>query len=101
MIKTFAKQLWSTVLSTLLVITGAPFEAGAQQPAPSGTPGYPVNLRHCRPISCSSWWPPSHSIPTRLVAQVLGAATFPDQVTAADNFLQQNAGLRDSSSCSL
>ena len=32
--------------------------------------------------------------PDALVAQVLGAATFPDQVSAADNFLHQNPSLQ-------
>ena len=31
--------------------------------------------------------------PDALVAQILGAATFPDQVAVADNWLQQNNGL--------
>jgi hypothetical protein len=35
--------------------------------------------------------------PDALVAQVLGAATFPDQVLAANNFLQQNPTLNGSS----
>jgi len=40
MIRAFAKQLLSTALSFLLVITAMPFEAGGQQPAPAGSPGY-------------------------------------------------------------
>ena len=32
--------------------------------------------------------------PDNLLAQVLAASTFPDQVTAAWNYLQQNQGLK-------
>jgi hypothetical protein len=31
--------------------------------------------------------------PDQLVAQILGAATFPDQIAVADNWLQQNKSL--------
>ena len=94
MIKTFAKQLWSTALSTLLVITGVPFEAGGQQTAPSGPPG---NSSQAAPLSgdqLQQLVAPIALYPDALVAQVLGAATFPDQVTAADNFLHQNPSLQ-------
>ena len=94
MIKTFAKQLWSTALSTLLVITGVPFEAGGQQTAPSGPPG---NSSQAAPLSgdqLQQLVAPIALYPDALVAQVLGAATFPDQVTVADNFLHQNPSLQ-------
>lgn len=38
MIRTFAKQLVSTVLYFLLVIATTPLETRAQQPAPAGSP---------------------------------------------------------------
>jgi len=33
--------------------------------------------------------------PDQLIAQILGAATYPDQVTAASNWLNSNSGLKD------
>jgi len=32
--------------------------------------------------------------PDQLIAQILGAATYPDQVSAADNWIQSNGGLK-------
>ena len=85
MIRTFTKQLWSTALSTLLVITTVPFEAGAQQVPSQGAPLAASELQQLvAPIAL---------YPDALVAQVLGAATFPDQVAAANTFLQQNPTL--------
>ena len=33
--------------------------------------------------------------PDQLIAQILGAATYPDQVTAASNWVNSNGGLKD------
>jgi hypothetical protein len=44
--------------------------------------------------SCNNCWLPSRFTRTPLVAQVLGAATFPDQIAAADGWLQQNSNLK-------
>ena len=46
MTRTLAKQLLSMTLSFLLVIAGMPFEAGAQQSAPTGANGYSGKVRH-------------------------------------------------------
>src|ERR1700738_4249889 len=90
MIRIFAKQLLSTALSFLLVITAVPFEAVGQQSAPEGAPGYsgrgvPLNAEELQQLVA-----PIALYPDALVAQVLGAATFPDQVASASVWLHQN-----------
>lgn len=93
MIQPFPRQLLSIALSLLLVFTALSFEAGAQQTAPSGPPGSgqaaPLSANELQQLVA-----PIALYPDALVAQVLGAATFPDQVTAADNFLHQNPSLQ-------
>lgn len=93
MISTFMKQLLSTALSFLLVITAVPFEAAGQQPAPTGSTGYsgegaPLSANELQQLVA-----PIALYPDALVAQILGAATFPDQVAAASSWLQQNKNL--------
>jgi hypothetical protein len=85
MIRTFTRQFLSTTLSSLLVIAAIPFEARAQEPAQEGAPLSATELQQLvAPIAL---------YPDALVAQILGAATFPDQVDAADGWLQQNKNL--------
>ena len=86
MIRTFARQLLSTTLS-LLLVTAMPFEAGAQEPAPSGYSGQGVPLTAEELQQLTG---PIALYPDSLVAQILGAATFPDQIEAADNFVHQS-----------
>jgi Protein of unknown function (DUF3300) len=85
MIRTFVKQFLSTALSILLLIGTAPLEAGAQ----SGQSGYsgqgvPLTADEIQPLVA-----PIALYPDALVAQVLAAATFPDQIAAAANWLKQ------------
>lgn len=98
MIGTYAKQLLSLALCFLLVLVTAPFEAGAQapeaqQPAPSGYSGQgtPLTAEDLQQLVA-----PIALYPDSLVAQILGAATFPDQVDAAATWLQQNKSLTGS-----
>ena len=49
--------------------------------------------RPSRPISCRALVAPIALYPDALVAQILGAATFPDQVAAANTWLTQNKSL--------
>ena len=87
MIGTFVKQLLATVLSFLLVVASTPLEVGAQQTGYSGQ-GAPLTAEELQGLVA-----PIALYPDSLVAQVLGAASFPDQVTAATNWLQQNSYL--------
>ncbi len=89
MIRTFGKQLGSTALSFLLAVTATPFEARAQQPEPSGA-GQPAPLSADELQHLAA---PIALYPDALVAQILGAATFPDQVVSANDWLQQNKDL--------
>lgn len=89
----FTKRVLSTALSLLLVSSPASFEAAGQQPAPAAQPGYsgqgaPLSANELQQLVA-----PIALYPDALVAQVLGAATFPDQVAAADNYLHQNQHL--------
>jgi hypothetical protein len=93
MIRVFTKQLLSGALSFLLVTTAAPFEAAAQQPeqpAQTGSagPGAPISADELQQLAA-----PIALYPDALVAQILGAATFPDQIAAAASWLQQNKSL--------
>ena len=88
MIRTLAKQLLCTTLSLLLVVTAVPFEAGAQQSAPASGysgQGVPLTAEELQQLTG-----PIALYPDSLVAQILGAATFPDQIEAADNFVHQS-----------
>src|SRR5271154_243811 len=85
---TFAKQLLSTALSFLLIIATTPFEAGAQESAPpagySGQ-GVPLTAEELQQLTG-----PIALYPDALVAQILAGATFPDQISFADNWVHQN-----------
>jgi hypothetical protein len=90
MIRTFTKQFLSATLSFLLILTTAPFEARAQteSTAYSGQ-GAPLSADELQQLAA-----PIALYPDSLVAQILGASTFPDQVTAAAGWLQQNSSLK-------
>src|SRR5271154_6772287 len=93
MIRAFTKQLLSTALSFLLVITAVPFDAEGQQPVPAEPAGYsgqgvPLSADELQQLVA-----PIALYPDALVAQILGAATFPDQVDDANGWLQQNKNL--------
>jgi Protein of unknown function (DUF3300) len=90
---TFTKQFLSTALSFLLITATAPFEAGAQQSAATGSSGYagqgaPLSAEELQELVA-----PIALYPDALVAQILGATTFPDQVAYAASWLQQNQKL--------
>jgi len=93
MIRTFVKQLLAAVLSVLLVIPALPREAFGQQPPPAQPTGYsgqgvPLSADQLQQLVA-----PIALYPDALVAQILGAATFPDQIAAASVWLLQNGNL--------
>src|SRR5277367_2073064 len=90
MIRTYTKQLLAAVLSLLLVFPAVPLEAAGQQPAPTGYSGQgaPLSANELEQLAA-----PIALYPDALVAQILGAATFPDQVAFANDWLQQNKNL--------
>ena len=94
MIRTFANQLLSMTLSFLLVITTVPSVVPAQEaPAPPASGGYSGQGAHLSAEELQQLVAPIALYPDALVAQVLGAATFPDQVAFAASWLQQNSRL--------
>jgi hypothetical protein len=93
MIKPFVKRFLSTALSLLLLITAGPFEALSQQPAPPGSTGYSGQGAPLSANDLQQLVAPIALYPDALIAQILGAATFPDQIAAAGGWLQQNKNL--------
>ncbi|HXW54330.1 MAG TPA: DUF3300 domain-containing protein [Candidatus Cybelea sp.] len=92
MLGTFTNRLLSASLSLLLAISVLPLEAAGQQ----STSGY---TEQGAPLSSSQLQQlvaPVALYPDALVAQVLGAAAFPDQVEAAAGWLKQNQNLSGS-----
>jgi hypothetical protein len=93
MIRNFAKQVFVTTLSLLLVIATTPFESVAQQSAPPESGGYSGQGAPLSPDELQQLVAPIALYPDALVAQTLAAATFPDQVAFAASWLQQNSNL--------
>ena len=92
MFKTWAKDLLCNALSILLIVV-APLEAGSQQPSREGQPEYAGQGAPLSANDLQQLVAPIALYPDALVAQVLGAATFPDQVAYANDWLQQNKNL--------
>jgi hypothetical protein len=93
MIKTFMKRLSSAALSFLLVMNAVPYEADGQQPAPAESTGYSGQGAPLSADELQQLVAPIALYPDALVAQILGAATFPDQVASASGWLQQHKNL--------
>jgi hypothetical protein len=91
MIRNLTKQLLSATLSFLLIIGTTPLEGRAQQTGSTGYSGQgvPMSAEELQQLVA-----PIALYPDSLVAQILGAATFPDQVAAAAGWLQQNSYLK-------
>jgi Protein of unknown function (DUF3300) len=85
MITIFARQLVSVGLSVLLVIVTVPADLAAQSPPAGSSQPAPLTAEELQQLVA-----PIALYPDALVAQVLGAATFPDQVAYADDWLHQN-----------
>jgi hypothetical protein len=80
----FTKQILSATVSALLVIGTIPMETRAQQAGYSGQ-GAPLSAEELQQLAA-----PIALYPDALVAQVLAAATFPDQVAAAASWYQSH-----------
>jgi Protein of unknown function (DUF3300) len=95
MITTFARQLVSAILAMLLVVGATPYQVRAQA-AQTGQTGYsgqgvPLTADELQQLAA-----PIALYPDALVAQVLAAATFPDQVAAAESWYQYHSNLAGS-----
>jgi len=86
------KQSLSLFLSCCLLLTTAP-GAFAEQPSQTSAPP-PVVAAQQSPAQLQQLVAPIALYPDALVAQILAAATYPDQIVEADRWLQQNPGLK-------
>src|SRR5271167_3504849 len=102
------KRVLSVALCLALIAATMPIDAGAlmlfqaQEAAPPSTPtsapasdysgqGAPMTAAELQGLVA-----PIALYPDALVAQILSASTFPDQIAVADNWLQQNKNLTGS-----
>src|SRR5215472_2655146 len=83
------RKILAFSLSIVLVVATIPDGALSQASGAHNGQGAPLTAAELNALVA-----PIALYPDALVAQVLGAATFPDQVTAAANFLQQNPSLQ-------
>ncbi len=104
MISLCHKKLLSSVLCFLLVLVTTPLDSGAvplyqdqtAAPAPSSAPSYPGQGTPMTAQELQSIVAPIALYPDSLVAQILNAATFPDQIAVANYWLEQNKSLTGS-----
>jgi Protein of unknown function (DUF3300) len=92
---TFAKQFLSAILAVLLVVGATPYQVRAQA-AQTGQTGYPGQGVPLTADELQQLAAPIALYPDALVAQVLAAATFPDQVAAAESWYQYHSNLTGS-----
>jgi Protein of unknown function (DUF3300) len=98
-LKTIQQTLSMLMCTTLLIAPGSvqpvyAFQEQAPQPSSSPSPSSPAPTVAPLPSDqLDALVAPIALYPDSLVAQVLGAATFPDQVAVADYWLKQNKNL--------
>src|SRR5207302_1094633 len=88
----FLKQSLSLFLSGCLLLTTAPGAFADQAPQPEAPA--PVQAAQQTPAQLQQLVAPIALYPDALVAQVLAAATYPDQIVEADRWLQQHTDLK-------
>ena len=88
----FLKQSLSLLLSCCLVLASAPGGLAAQ--ADQSAPQPPVQAAPQTPEQLQQLVAPIALYPDALVAQILAAATYPDQIVEADRWLQQHTDLK-------
>ena len=91
----FLKQSLSLVLACCLVLATAQVgfaDQGDQPDQPTSQP--PVQAAQQTPEQLQQLVAPIALYPDALVAQVLAAATYPDQIVEADRWMQQHPGLQ-------
>src|SRR5271170_4018250 len=98
-------KLWKKILSAALcvplVALTTPIDAGAGMqsqttPTPTSTANYSGQGAPQTAAELQALVAPIALYPDALVAQILSASTFPDQVAVADNWLQTNKSLTGS-----
>jgi hypothetical protein len=93
MITNDAKKILSVVLSFVLITVSPQSLFGFQASAPAADSGDPIETVPLSASELQALVAPIALYPDALVAQVLGASTFPDQVAVAEYWLQQNKNL--------
>src|SRR5246127_322660 len=88
----FLKQSLSLFLSGCLLLTTAPGAFADQAPQSEAPP--PVVSAQQSPAQLQQLVAPIALYPDALVAQILAAATYPDQIVEADRWLQQHTDLK-------
>jgi hypothetical protein len=97
MLASFEKQFVACVLSLLVTITTAPtVGAQDQQASPANPSAYTGQGTPLSTQELDSLVAPIALYPDALVAQILSAATYPDQVAVAEYWMQQNKNLTGS-----
>jgi hypothetical protein len=97
---TFGKKILAATLCALLVVVTTPIDAGAAiffQTEPNtstSTSHYSGQGAPETAAELQALVAPIALYPDALVAQILSASTFPDQVAVADNWLQTNTSLK-------
>jgi hypothetical protein len=99
MIAKWMKQLLSMLVCTTLIAAGAPAEALQEQDASQAAPAAQTSSNSAPTVALQTavqldaLVAPVALYPDALVAQVLAAATLPDEVAYAEDWLQQNSSL--------
>jgi Protein of unknown function (DUF3300) len=88
MIKNFTKQLLSLALSLLVIFGAVPLDAQQADASSYTGQGVPLTAAELQALVA-----PIALYPDALVAQVLSASSFPDQVAYAENWIQMNPEL--------
>jgi hypothetical protein len=88
----FLKRSLSLFLSGCLLLTTAP--GAFADPAPQSEAPPPVQDAQQTPAQLQQLVAPIALYPDALVAQILAAATYPDQIVEADRWLQQHTDLK-------
>jgi hypothetical protein len=88
------KKILSVALSLFLSTASSQVLYGAQSQSSAPESGNPTETTPNTPAELQALVAPIALYPDSLVAQVLSAATFPDQVAIADYWLQQNKSLK-------
>ena len=93
--RNFQKVL-SLALTSILVVASSQMLNGSQTPTttPSGNTGNPTESAPQSASELQALVAPIALYPDSLVAQILTASTFPDQVAIANYWLEQNASLK-------
>jgi len=98
MIAKYMKKIFTVVLSFVFATASSQLLYGYQTPndAPGTNTGNPTETAPNSTSELQSLVAPIALYPDALVAQILTAATFPDQVAIAEYWLQQNTSLTGS-----